>query len=194
MADRKRIQFQTPNLQAPRFHVERVNEHVAGCNVLKVSPTTKAHLVMSYFAGTGRDAIRAECADGLCHEKQLKEHGLDFPGSWSDVSRGALFEMDIERASPKSVTRLGCPSVINIAEQFGEGCSQRPCSLQVETGNIRSNHELDKYGQAYHLGQTTNEVDNYERSLDAPRNFTQRETLTCSIPIPNIKSRWHHTV
>ncbi len=160
-------------------------------------------------AGMERESVQTG-SDGMGYEKESKDqdgvrkNSNDFPGSWSDVSRGALFEMEVERALPKGETRLGGHARNNISDQLGEGNSQIYSNLEVEMsmGNIQSNHELDDeygfYGHAHNFSQMANAADNDEPNLDGYRYFTQRRTSTRSIPIPNRKShmtyRRHPTV
>jgi hypothetical protein len=152
------------------------------------------HSLMS-VAGTKQESVQTGCSDDLCLEKDSKDHGnisINFPGSWSDVSTGALFEMEIERALPKGEPRLAEYARKNIADQSGEGNCQLSSNMELESGNVQSNHELDDdYGYCGHAsnsGQTANAADIDEPELEAFRYFTQRRTSTRSIPIPNRKS------
>ena len=125
----------------------------------------------------------------------MRRLSVAFPGSWSDVSRGALFEMEVERALPESEIRHGEHARNGISDQ------QFSSYLEMETGNIPSNHELDDeygYGHAQNFDQTTHAAEDEDPNLDSSRYFTQRRTSTRSIPIPNRKAhmtyRRHPTV
>jgi hypothetical protein len=128
---------------------------------------------------------------------------MNFPGSWSDVSSGALFEMDVDRAlnvAKHEESKQNGHAHIVIPDQLGEGNIQIPPNLEIEMGNIRSNDELDEYGQdgSAHGTIPTSATSEDESNLEAFRYFTQRRTSTLSIPIPNRKShliyRRHQTL
>jgi hypothetical protein len=132
-------------------------------------------------ADTERESALTGCTDGLCFQQDPKDHAKIssyFPGSWSDVSSGALFEMDVE-------TKLASHSTSHARKNFSDTSGEGKLPFP------QSKHELD-------FGKLANTADDDEPPLEDFRYFTQRRTSTSSIPIPKRKPhmtyRMHPTV
>jgi hypothetical protein len=106
------------------------------------------------------------------------------PGSWSDVSRGALFEMEVERACSDPGQQAGHNNELAFpAEHYTdmdilhcaefEDSQRRPCDVRDSTGQCADALNQTKEAEA--------------TSRDLLRKFTQRSTTTRSVPIPSRK-------
>ena len=132
----------------------------------------------------------ATILDERCTESQERKYDdlyrrltstLVFPGSWSDVSRGALFEMEIERVhhalSPQDQANKP-PWTIEIDTELGIKLQDIPKEAEFAKRETRSQVELENGGEI----ATESELGQH-----ASISLTQRPTSTRFIPIPNRK-------
>lgn len=116
-----------------------------------------------------------------------RKSSLIFPGSWSDVSRGALFEMEVERVNNYSCPRARASKTPESMENHESRLDDSfyTNSTEIETCERTPRNQLPKEdGQRFPASEKGEEIDTIRHAL---RSFTQRPTSTRSIPIPNRK-------
>ena len=133
------------------------------------------------FEGSTNELTDHHHVEKISDDSLRKEIPLIFPGSWSDVSRGALFEMDVEK---------GCSDArgesANFTISMHERADQYNLEIDVDVGQCNLADAVEYRSENNH--QTHTEfAEGQERSRDTFRTLTQRQTSTRSIPIPNRK-------